>query len=75
MLIVLDSPRTENGSELMVVPVVLDNDEKVTVKLLANRPIYNYELTKNGDYMEADENKVSAAGNYMLSSPQTLVFL
>jgi hypothetical protein len=39
--------------------VVLDEDTKVNMKNLANPAPYNYELTKNGDYLQANENKVS----------------
>jgi hypothetical protein len=43
----------------VVVPVGLGQDAKVKVTILANNAPYKYELTKNGDYLQAIENKVS----------------
>lgn len=46
----------------MTVPVVLDSDVNVTVKMLANRAIYQHELTRNGEYVvEVKETKVRSA--------------
>jgi hypothetical protein len=44
-----------------VVPVVLGEDANISVTIVANPPPSTYELTKNGEFAESNETKVSPA--------------